>query len=105
MQKRTVYLKSAFNSFLFYNIRILFLLYLLHPILIAAIAAASEEANKEDTSSVSEDLRQIKTAIEVQIPQEATYDKSVVQLNVVQQEYDYTTPWKKTDMSRTTDLS
>jgi S1-C subfamily serine protease len=32
--------------------------------------------------------------------QEATFDKSVVQLSIVQQEYDYTTPWKKSAMSR-----
>ncbi|HPB93178.1 MAG TPA: trypsin-like peptidase domain-containing protein [Anaerohalosphaeraceae bacterium] len=32
--------------------------------------------------------------------QEATYEKSVIQLTVVQQEYDYVNPWKKTQMSR-----
>ncbi len=32
--------------------------------------------------------------------QEATFEKSVVQLSIVQQEYDYTTPWKKSAMSR-----
>jgi S1-C subfamily serine protease len=34
--------------------------------------------------------------------QQATYEKSVVQITVVQQEFDYVNPWKQTQMSRGT---
>lgn len=34
--------------------------------------------------------------------QQSTYEKSVVQITVVQQDYDYVNPWKKTQMSRGT---
>lgn len=87
MQKQTVYLKSIFSRYLFLNVLFLSLFLLRHPLLKASAADQSQEL-------------QAAQAVEVSIPQEATYDKSVVQLNVVQQEYDYTTPWKKSDMSR-----
>jgi len=61
------------------------------PFLILLLAAPLP-AQTDPPETASEQIQQT--------IQPATYDKSVVQLSIVQQEYDYTAPWKMSAMSR-----
>jgi len=61
----------------------------------------AEDANTQDQQAVTEEVNPSQEEkISPSSPQDITYEKSVVMLEVVQQGWDYKTPWKQGEMAR-----